>query len=142
MPKPTRIYHTWDKWECYPSGFYEPNVKERKDDDVRAEYAAFLASPVRLGCAMARVALDWPRSCEHYLTNERMNRLGWICQAAACLELGLPAIYWPVFFTLPPDMQGSIYNAALNQINLWMRSNGYDPITLEEAGINTKVNLY
>jgi len=34
----TRIYHTWDKWECYPAGFYDNKAKDRTltDEQVLA----------------------------------------------------------------------------------------------------------
>lgn len=141
MGKPERIYHTWDKWECYPAGFYGTTAG-MPEDDAKREYVGVLANRDRLAGAIARVVAEWPRSCEHYLTNARMNRLSWICQAAVCLETGLPSCYWPVFFTLPQDRQEAAFDLALSALNGWMTARGYDSMTKEEAGINAKVNLY
>ena len=39
-----RVYHTWDKWECYPAGFYEnkPLNKDLSKEECENSYAEFL----------------------------------------------------------------------------------------------------
>jgi hypothetical protein len=142
MPKPERVFHTWDKWECYPSGFYESKAEGKTEAEAESEYASFLADEKKLKKAIGRVLKEWPNSCEHYLTNERMNRLAWMCKAAVNLSTRLPACYWPVFFRLPKKAQEAAYELALDAINHWMETRAYDHLTKEEAGINSKVDLY
>ena len=50
-----RIYHTWDKWECYPAGFYEskPADKSLSDDQAKRAYADFLRDTPRFQSALA-----------------------------------------------------------------------------------------
>ena len=91
MQNPTRIYHTWDKWECYPAGFYEVRHNSMSDDECRKAYAAFLSSLPKFRKGLKKVLKQWVKSCEHYLTNERMNRIAWLGQAAACIEMGIPS---------------------------------------------------
>jgi len=69
-----RIFHTWDQWECYPAGFYEtkPPHKDMTIDECKQAYADFLRDSDRFRHAGLQVLLEWPNSCEHYLTNERM----------------------------------------------------------------------
>ena len=40
---------------------------------------------------MLRVITEWKRSCEHYLTNEKMNRIAWMGQTAICIYSGIPS---------------------------------------------------
>ena len=84
-----RIYHTWDKWECYPAGFYDekPKFKATKEE-LELMYADFLRNSTRFKAAAMRVIGEWKNSCEHYLSNENMNRIAWIGQASACIEIG------------------------------------------------------
>lgn len=89
-----RIYHTWEKWECYPAGFYEtlpPNGMTPAE--ATALYAEFLRDSERFNAALWRVITEWPKSSEHYLSNEKMNRIAWLGQAAMCIETRVPSAY-------------------------------------------------
>ena len=68
-----RIYHTWDKWECYPAGLYENKSKDKllSDDDCKKKYAEFLSDIPMFEAAMQSILLEWKNSCEHYLSNEK-----------------------------------------------------------------------
>jgi hypothetical protein len=139
-----RIYHTWDKWECYPAGFYESKPKDRSlsDDECREPYRAFLADIPAFEAAMAGVLQDWPRSCEHYLSNENMNRIAWLGQAALCYAHGIPAVFRGGFNRLTPAQQHAADAAALGYLNRWLTARGEPALTLDEASSKTKANLY
>jgi len=139
-----RIYHTWDKWECYPAGFYEnkPIDKTLTQDQCRQAYADFLKDTEKFEATMERVLAEWQNSCEHYLTNENMNRIAWLGQASMCLALGIPAIYCGGFYLLSEQEQEAANQAALKYLNKWLKSNGYDEVTMEQAQPKTKANLY
>ncbi len=110
-----RIYHTWDKWECYPAGFYDNYPRDRtlSDDDCRAQYASFLEDSARFQRALGGVLDDWPQSCEHYLSNDRMNRIAWLGQAAMCYATGIPSKYRGGFNQLTEDRQEAANQLAL-----------------------------
>ena len=58
-----RIYHTWDEWECFPAGFYEPRPPAgMTDDEAREAYRAFLADDEAFRHGLDRVR--WQRA--HY----------------------------------------------------------------------------
>lgn len=142
MPKIKRIYHTWDKWECYPAGFYESSKEGMTDDRCREAYRSFLSDLPRFAAAMGRVLSEWKNSCEHYLTNEGMNRVAWMGQASACIDTGIPSKYRSGYFLLSDDQQKAADLLALEYINKWLASRGEDSIDLEGAGVKAKVNLY
>lgn len=142
MSKAHRIYHTWDKWECYPAGFYENGRGDMTDDQAKEAYRAFLSDLEAFKKGMERVFAEWPRSCEHYLTNEAMNRIAWLGQAAACIELGLPSRYRSGYFLLSDEQQQKADALALQYLNRWLVARNIEPVDLDGAGVSTKVNLY
>lgn len=142
MASPDRIYHTWDKWECYPAGFYEPGKDGLDDGQAMEAYRNFLADQDAFREALERVIERWTNSCEHYLTNEKMNRIAWLGQASACLSLGLPSRYRSGYFLLAKDQQVVADALALEFLNKWLTQHRYDAVTLEGAGVRTQVNIY
>jgi hypothetical protein len=139
-----RVYHTWDKWECYPAGFYEehPPKKEWSEDDCRRIYADFLRDHRRFEAALQRVISEWKNSCEHYLTNDRMNRIAWLGQASVCIESGIASKYRGGFNQLSEEEQAAANELALKYLNLWLGSQGEPAASMEEAMGRTEVELY
>lgn len=139
-----RIYHTWDKWECYKAGFYEdgPADQSLTDDKCRDMYALFLRDTNAFEAAMERVLSEWPNSCEHYLTNERMNRIAWLGQASMCIAHGIPSRYRGGFNSLSEEEQLAANMSALKYLNKWLSANSGEELTLEQAQSKTQVDLY
>lgn len=138
-----RILHTWDKWECFPAGFYESKPPQGMSaTEAECAYRDFLADDAGFRAALDRVLTEWPNSCEHYLTNDRMNRIAWLGQAGACIAMGLPARFRGGFFLLSEDQQAIADATALEYLNRWRAYRGAEPITAEQAGSNAEVNLY
>lgn len=142
MSKLTRIYHTWDKWECYPAGFYETGITGLDDESGKQKYRDFLADSSSFRNALERVLNEWINSCEHYLTNERMNRIAWLGQAAACIATGLPARYRSGYFLLSESQRLAADMLALEYLNRWLTDRDYDAVDLDGAGVSAKVDLY
>lgn len=139
-----RKLHTWEKWECYPAGFYEnkPKDKNLTDEICRQMYADFLRDTPRFEVALNRVVTEWVNSCEHYLTNQNMNRIAWLGQASVCLETGVPSIFCGGFYNLSEQEQEIANATALKYLNLWREKYNLPAITLEEAQPRTEANLY
>lgn len=137
-----RIYHTWDKWECYPAGFYENQKEGLTDDECKEMYRAFLSDLDLFRGACWRVTTEWKNSCEHYLTNEAMNRIAWMGQASACIHMGIPSKYRSGYFLLTDEEQKAADLVALEALNRWLIEHHREPVDLESAGVKAKVNLY
>jgi len=138
-----RIYHTWDKWECFKHGFYA----ERPPNGLTIEQGAekhreFLADLERFRAALEVVTTQWKHSCEHYLTNDRMNRIAWLGQASVAQALGLPSGCRGGFHELTQDQQRSADALAHEYLNRWLVANGRKEVTLEEARGRTDAELY
>lgn len=140
-----RIFHTFDAWECYPAGFYENRPKDSSltDNQCREEYATFLRDVPRFEAAMEGVLRDWPNSTEHYLSNERMNRIAWLGQAAMCYATGIPARYSGGYQLLTEAEKLAANTAALTYLNKWLISRNEKPFeSLEAADSGLQVNIY
>jgi len=137
-----RIFHTWDKWECYPAGFYETKHAKLTDEECRELYATFLRDIPMFEAAMQSIMLKWPRSCEHYLTNERMNRIAWLGQASMCYAHGVPSIFSGGFQRLSDAEKDAANAAALKWLNRWLSKRGEEPVSMDKAMPDIKANLY
>lgn len=138
-----RIFHTWDQWECYPAGFYEEKPpRGMTNEECEISYRDFLSDLPRFATAMEGVINDWKNSCEHYLTNENMNRIAWMGQAAMCHDTGVPARFRGGYNLLTDEQKDQADNLALEYINVWMRKNGYEELTPELVKSRTQASLY
>jgi len=140
-----RIYHTWDKWECYRAGFFENRPENRKLSEAECKhmYAKFLRDIPRFEAAMAGVLRDWPNSCEQWLSNERMNRIAWLGQSAMCFDTGIPAAFCGGYNQLSAQEQNAADLAALKYLNIWLESRGELSLpTLKDAARKTQPEMY
>src|SRR5262249_48826102 len=107
---------------------------------VRA-YGVFLADTPAFEAALVRVLAEWPNSCEHYLSNENMNRIAWLGQASACIALGLPSAFRSGFNTLSDEEKRLANETALAALNRWLSVRGEPTLTLDAAKSKTEMDL-
>lgn len=139
----TRIYHTWDKWECYPAGFFEANAPNGwSEDECHEMYFRLLSDISEFKAIMRLVIRLWVNSCEHNLTNERMNRIAWMGQAALCYKHRIPARFRGGYHLLNDEQKQMADNAAIEIINEWMEKHHYPLLTAESAESKTEMDLY
>lgn len=138
----SRVFHVYEKWECYAAGFY----KTTKDGMTKAEceeaYKTFLSDSARFAATLARVIVEWKHSCEHYLTNAAMNRIAWLGQAAACYELGIPSTFRSGFSLLSEAQQDAANEVALKYLNEWLVANEREPVTMDQAYSGRQADIY
>lgn len=144
QPKKTnRILHTWEEWECYKAGFYA----ERPPGDLLQEegeeiYAEFLSDLNRFEVALNGVISEWKNSCEHYLTNDRMNRIAWLGQASAAYATQMPSGCRGGYNRLSAEKQQKADMLALKYLNKWLAVNERPAATMAEALGRTDAELY
>ena len=123
-----RIYKTWDTWECYRAGFFENKPpKGATPEECLDAYSSFLRDLDKFGQGMDLVFKDWPNSCEHNLTNDKMNRIAWLGQSAMCRMTGIPSFFKGGYNRLSKDEQSAADALALKFLNKWLVSQGYPP---------------
>ena len=137
-----RIFHTYDKWECYKAGFYETTKRGMTRNQCEIAYRDFLKNTKKFAETLERIIVEWEHSCEHYLTNTEMNRIAYLGQAACCYSLGIPAIYRGGFNLLTEEEQREANETALIYLNKWLKMNGRKEVSLEEGLRGRQQDIY
>jgi len=139
----TRIFHTFDKWECHKAGFYK-NVKDNwTHEECENEFKRILSDQELFASILEKIIVEWKYSCEHYLTNSSMNRIAWLGQAAVCYHSGVPSRYSSAWFDIEEGIRDKANATALIYLNKWLSNNGLDEKTIEEGlVIGRQIELY
>jgi hypothetical protein len=118
-----RIHHSWDKWEDYRYNFYG-GMGDYPKDDTKALYASLLKDLPRFEAALKRVINEWPYSCQHNLSNESMNRIAYLGQAACALIYNVPSHVSCGGYNLLSDEEKAAADAmAKKYLDLWLEGN-------------------
>lgn len=139
---PMRIFHTYDKWECHKAGFYASKKDGFSKQQCEEFYAEFLSDLERFESALGKVITEWKNSCEHYLTNNSLNRIAWLGQASVCYESGIPSVFCGGFNLLSESQQLKANEMALKYLNKWLVTNGHEEATLDQAMTQRQSTLY
>lgn len=116
----TRIFHPWDKWEDYRHNFYG-GVCEYEKDGTLGSYAGLLRDLPAFEEALRVIILEWKYSCEHNLSNESMNRIAYLGQAAHALVFKVPHnVSMSGYNLLTPEEQQAADALAQKYLNLWL----------------------
>lgn len=138
-----RIFHEWSDWECFPAGFYgDKPPKGSTAEECEIAYKNFLADLDLFAENLEKVITQWKNSCEHYLTNEKMNRIAWLGQASMCLYSGVPARFCGGFNLLTDEQQEAANMKALEYLNKWLVANNRRSLSWDEAQSKSKADLY
>jgi len=141
--KDGRILHTWDKWECFRAGFYEERPPDGMTQDQGEErYRAFLSDMDAFEAALQKITAEWKHSCEHYLTNERMNRVAWLGQASVASAIGIPSCCRGGYNRLTEEQKYAADQMALTYLNRWLTANGRPQLTRADSVSKTEMDLY
>jgi len=138
----SRIFHTWEKWECFKSGFYAERPAGMTQDEGEEKYREFLSDLSAFELALQAVTYNWIYSCEHYLTNDRMNRIAWLGQASVSYALGIPSVCRGGYHRLTEDQKRAADELALRYLNAWLTAHERAPVSLVEASGRTEAELY
>lgn len=139
----TRIFHTYDKWECHKAGFYLSNKDGMTHEECENEFKRVLSNQELFAEILNKLIYEWKNSCEHYLTNKAMNRIAWLGQAAVCFNSGVPSKYSYAWFDLDEKTREEANKTALKYLNKWLLINNRSESDLDEAiSIGRQIELY
>jgi ParB-like chromosome segregation protein Spo0J len=140
---PDRIFHTYDKWECYKASFYATTKEGWSHQQCKDEFVRILSDQNLFGDILSKVIREWKYSCEHYLTNKAMNRIAWLGQAAVCYLSGVPSRYSSAWFDIDEETRKLADETALHYLNKWLANNQQFELNFDEAAnIAKQVELY
>ena len=115
-----RVYHPWDVWECYKSGFYnEKPPKGITEEKAVQQYIDFFKNISLFDCMITKVFTQWKKSCEQFLTNHSINRVAWLGQASVFIYCGIPCKYKSAFYSLTNKQQLEANKLAKDRIEDW-----------------------
>lgn len=137
-----RVFHTYEKWECYKAGLYNTVKEGMKKNECQEAYRDFLSDTDKFAETLEHVITEWKCSCEHYLSNVAMNRIAWLGQASACYALGIPAVFRGGWQLLTDQQQTEANETALVYLNKWLIANGHNEITMDEANSGRQSDIY
>jgi len=140
---PDRIFHTYEKWECYKAGFYATTKDGWSHQQCKDEFVRILSDQNLFGEALSNIIREWKYSCEHYLTNKAMNRIAWLGQAAVCYLSGVPSRYSSAWFDIDEETRKLADETALCYLNKWLANHQQIELDFDEAAnISKQVELY
>jgi ParB-like chromosome segregation protein Spo0J len=138
-----RILHTFDKWECHSYGLYGTTPPDGMTaEDAEEHYRALLSDDAAFARALDMVTAEWKHSCEHYLTNEKMNRIAWLGQAALARVHKIPAGFRGGYNRLTTEQQQRADAVALEYLNRWLVANGRPEVDPAKAKSKLEAELY
>ena len=150
-----RAWRNWQEWECFKAGLYDTTAPDgMRPLEARIAYRDFLGDTPRFEAALARVLDEWPTSCEHFLTNEYINRIAWLGQASMCIATGVPSVFRAGFCLLDRNQQANANSVAEKWLRIWLdrfRAGDGEPILLttpttdempNERGTKRRVRRY
>ena len=114
-----RIYHSWEKWEDYKCGFYD-NVSGKNKPFMIDKVVELFINPELTEKYMNKAIKEWFFSCEHNLTNNGLNKIAYIGQAACCLYDGIPStITMEAWSKVPKEFQIIADSIATEVLKDW-----------------------
>ena len=114
-----RIYHSWEKWEDYKCGFYD-NVSGKNKPFMIEKVVELFINPELTEKYMNKAIKEWFFSCEHNLTNNGLNKIAYIGQAACCLYDGIPStITMEAWSKVPKEFQIIADSIATEVLKDW-----------------------
>lgn len=139
----SRIFHTYDKWECVDYNFYGTKKDGMTKEECEFAYAEFLSDHIKFDEALAELIPLWKNSCEHYLTNSAMNRIAWLGQAALAFKLNIPSRFCSGWQLMTEEQQGRANSVALRHLNKWLDGHDMEKLTIDEAvSVGRQVEIY
>lgn len=120
LKKVRRIYHPYWDWECFHAGMFANSQLDA--DFAKGMYRDFLANIDTFNYFMSQVVEQWPKSCEHFLTNPDTNRVAWLGQSSMCMATGVSRKYRSGFMLLADKQQQAANHAASQVLMKWIES--------------------
>lgn len=120
-----RHWHHWLLWECVSGGMYETlSPAGHSADTALRAYTEFLRNLPRFEKALNRVLVEWPLSCQQFLSNPNINKIAWLGQSSMCIATGVPRQFRVGFARLTEQEQLAANRLAAIYLHWWETENG------------------
>lgn len=120
-----RKFHHYEELEEYHAGMWRIVRGDKRKQFIEAA-SDLMRSPDEFKLAMQEAVGAWPKSCEHNLTADAVNRIAWLGHAGCCVGVKSPEdctrLGW---HTLNDAEQKEANRVAAEVLREWI--NGYLP---------------
>jgi len=114
-----QIFHHYKLWEDYTYNFYD-NISGVEKELKEQKVLEMFNSKELTKKMMFAVVNDWEYSCEHNLTNEGMNKIAYIGQAACALYDNIPnTVTMSGWHLLTDKVRERANSIAKEALNIW-----------------------
>lgn len=118
-----KIYHHYTLWEDWKAGFYNNISGDAKKEKIQSVLTMFQSKELT-NEYMNKVIETWKYSCEQNFTNESINKVAYLGQAACCIYGSVPStITMEAWSLLDNKTKERSNNIALNTIKKWKLAN-------------------
>jgi len=118
-----RIYHHYELWEDHKNGFYN-NSSGNEFKQKEKKVIELFSDPEKTREYMTRVVNEWKYSCEHNLSNNSMNKIAYLGQAACCLYYNIPnTVTMSTWSKLPEEVRNEADKIAKEVLLIWESKN-------------------
>ena len=125
-----RVFHHYKLWEDYKWGFYDNCSGSERDKKIQSVIEMFNSEQLTTE-HMNRVIKEWKYSCEHNLTNESLNKIAYIGQAACCIYDNIPnTVTMEAWSLLDEEIKSRADKIAQSVIDKWNSQNKYIQLCL------------
>jgi hypothetical protein len=110
-------------WEDWKHGFYDNCSGKEKEKKIEKVLEMFNSEKLTRE-HMERVIDEWKYSCEHNLTNEALNKIAYIGQAACCIYANIPStVTMEAWSLLDESVKNRSDIIAEEILNKWNKKN-------------------
>lgn len=85
----TRVYYHYEQLEEYHAGMWRITRGDTRKQHMQNS-ATLMKDEKAFEAAMVEALQSWPRSCEHNLTADAINKIAWLGHAGCCIGVGSP----------------------------------------------------
>ena len=118
-----RIYHPYTLWEDIRRGFYDNCSGADKKEKIEKVIEMFSSPELTREFIMLDINKG-SYSCEHELTNESMNKIAYLGQAACCLYSDIPStVTMESWSKLTTEVQEEANKIANEVLEIWIDRN-------------------
>ena len=137
-----RIYHDYQKWECYKNGMYVERKRGEREAYVSMGIRLLRDLP-RLKEAMLGAADEWFYSAQNHLTCRNCNRQAWCGQAACSYAHGISESETREAWSFLTDEERAAANKVADEVILIWEGWHYqyeDSVRAERKGSGARKN--
>jgi hypothetical protein len=118
-----QYYCHYKKWEDVKNGMYKSIGNKKIQNKMIKQSISLLSNKIQCNKYMKKVCNNWYYACKSVFTNNSMNRIAWLGQAACCFKYKIPEnITRVAWHHIKPKKRDIANKIAINNIKRWFNA--------------------